>query len=287
MEAAVFDDRACHLGEGPLWHPERRQLFWFDILGKRLLTRAGDQTRHWQFDRMVSAAGWIDRDRLLIASETGLFAFDLETGAQTPIVDIETDDSITRSNDGRADPWGGFWIGTMGKKAEPGAGAFYRFHRGELRRLYPAITVTNAICFAPDSSFAFFADTETETVMKVTLDPETGWPQSEPELFLDLTGEGLKPDGAVIDRNGVMWLAQWGAGRVAAYGPDGRFLRAIAVAAPQTTCPAFGGDDFTTLFCTTARENMDAEALAAHPRSGMTFTANGVAPGQAEHRVVL
>ena len=65
MQAAVYDERICELGEGPFWHPERGQLFWFDILGRRLLTRAADRTQEWRFDEHVSAAGWIDRDTLL------------------------------------------------------------------------------------------------------------------------------------------------------------------------------------------------------------------------------
>ena len=72
----IHDATICQLGEGPLWHPEREEFFWFDILGKRLMTRDADGgAQHWQFDRHVSAAGRIDADNLLIASETDLFRF--------------------------------------------------------------------------------------------------------------------------------------------------------------------------------------------------------------------
>ena len=90
----------------------------------------------WQFDEHVSAAGWIDHDRLLIASETRLFSFNLATQAQQTVVALEAKDPRTRSNDGRADPWGGFWIGTMGKQAEAGLGGIYRYYQGTLRPLY-------------------------------------------------------------------------------------------------------------------------------------------------------
>ena len=109
----VFDIRRCELGEGPLWHPERKQLYWFDIPGKRLLTQNDDGPQEWHFPGCVSAAGWIDRDTLMIASETALFRFNLETGSKRDIVALESDNPVTRSNDGRADPFGGFWIGTM------------------------------------------------------------------------------------------------------------------------------------------------------------------------------
>ncbi|MEZ5721276.1 MAG: SMP-30/gluconolactonase/LRE family protein [Paracoccaceae bacterium] len=128
--AQVFDDRGCILGEGALWHPEREQLFWFDILEGKLLSRSGGKPHEWRFEEMVSAAGWVDRSRLLIASETSLFLFDLDTGAAQEVVPLEADNMETRSNDGRADPFGGFWIGTMGRDAAPQAGAIYRWFDG-------------------------------------------------------------------------------------------------------------------------------------------------------------
>jgi sugar lactone lactonase YvrE len=278
----VHDATPCELGEGPLWHPERAELFWFDILAGRLHAKG----RHWDFGECASAAGWIDRDTLLIATETGLARLRLDTGARERVVAIEADRPGTRSNDGRADPMGGFWIGTMGKKAEKGAGAIWRYWRGELRRIVDGLAIPNAICFAPGGRVAHFADTPTGRVMRVALDDD-GWPAGDPEIYLDLSAEGLRPDGAVVAADGTFWVAQWGAGRVAAYDPSGRFVEAVAFAAPQTSCPAFGGPGLRTLFCTTAREGMDAAALARHPLSGQTFASEGHGPGQPEHRVLL
>lgn len=282
----IYDNRRCELGEGPLWHPLRGQLFWFDILGQRLLTVETGKQRDWHFPEKVSAAGWVDSDRLLIASESRLFLFDLESGTSQDLVELEAGNAGNRSNDGRADPMGGFWIGTMSKTFESGAGSIYRYHRGELRRLYPDISISNSICFAPDGRTAHFADTPTRRVMRVALDA-AGWPVGQPETYLDLEPEGLNPDGAVIDASGLMWLAEWGAARVAAYAPDGTRVRQVAFDAPHTSCPAFGGPGLTTLYCTTAQEGMDAAARVAHPRAGMTMMAEGIATGQAEHRVIL
>ncbi len=280
MTAAIFSDTLCTLGEGPLWHPERGQLFWFDILGKRLLTRDAAGERRWDFTECVSAAGWVDRDRLLIASETALLLFDVETGARETVVALEADNPATRSNDGRADPQGGFWIGAMGFKAEPGAGAIYRFFRGELRRIVDRVTIPNAICFAPDGRSACYTDTPTGRILRQPLDP-AGWPTGDPSVFLDLSREDFGPDGAVIDAEGCLWNAQWGAGRVARYAPDGRLLSAWPVPTPQASCPAFGGPDLTTLFVTTAAEG----GLA--PPAGMTFRIETGVTGQREHRVRL
>ncbi len=283
----IYDDRPCELGEGPLWHPERNQLFWFDILSKRLMSQESSKAREWAFDEHVSAAGWVDRDTLLIASETGLWRFGLESHSMDLIVPLEADNPVTRSNDGRADPWGGFWIGTMGKNAETGAGSIYRYWQGELRPLIRDITISNAICFAHDRSCAYYSDTVTKQVMRWELDGATGWPIGEAALFLNLQSDGLNPDGAVVDSSGNIWIAQWGASRVAAYSPGGQFLRAVEFSALHTSCPSFGGDDLTTLFCTTAQQGLDADTLTNTPSNGMTFAAHNIGQGQAEHRVIL
>lgn len=183
----IFDHIQCQLGEGPLWHPERKELFWFDILGHRLHTKG----QHWQFDTFVSAAGWVDGDTLLIASARALHRFNIATGDYDDICTLEADNPITRSNDGRADPQGGFWIGTMGKNAESNAGAIYRYFKGELRQLFAPITISNAICFAPDGKTAYFTDTPRQQIMRLNLDRD-GWPNSAPVLHIDLTGTDRK-----------------------------------------------------------------------------------------------
>lgn len=282
----IYDDRACELGEGPLWHPVRSQLFWFDILNNRMMSRDAAGQQEWHFSERVSAAGWVDDDTLLIASETALSRFDLRDGSRAVVTPLEADRPETRSNDGRADPQGGFWIGTMGKQAQQGAGSIWRYYRGELRRLFPGISISNAISFAPDGRTAHFADTAIGKLWRVALDSD-GWPVGTPKLFLDLAPKGLNPDGAVVDAAGLLWLAQWGAGRVAAYAPDGALVRSVEFEAPHTSCPAFGGPDLTTLFCTSAQEGLDAATRAAHPHSGKVFAAPGIARGQSEHRVRL
>ena len=286
MTAQVYDTAPCDLGEGPLWHPQRQTLFWFDITGRQMFARSGDTRSCWTFDEMHSAAGWIDENRLLIASETGLWIFDTASGARDLLCPLEAANPVTRSNDGRADPQGGFWIGTMGKNAESRAGAIWRWYRGELRLLYPGITISNAICFPPGGHHAHFTDTVTGKVMKVALDAD-GWPAGDPQVWLDLTAETGNPDGAVVDASGTLWLAEWGAGRVAAYDPEGRFVRAVEFAAPHTSCPAFGGPGLDTLYCTSALQGMTAQARAQWPDAGTVQSVAGVSTGQPEHRVVL
>ncbi len=282
----VYDSRPCQLGEGPLWHPERQQLFWFDIIGRKLMTRDGGTPREWTFPDQVSAAGWIDRDTLLIASERALIQFDLSTGTSQDIVALEADTPRTRSNDGRADPMGGFWIGTMAKTGDEAVGSLYRYYRGELRVLMTGICIPNATCFSPDGRQLYFADTATRKVTRTRLDKD-GWPDGDAAVFLDLGPETLNPDGAVTDVDGNLWLAEWGSARVSCYSSDGTRQRSVAFPARHTSCPAFGGADLTTLYCTSALQGINKKDRAAHPLSGQTFAVEGVAKGRPEPRVIL
>jgi sugar lactone lactonase YvrE len=279
MSAEVFDPRICELGEGAFWHPARAQPFWFDIPRRRLLSQRDGTALEWQFDEMVSACGWIDHDRLLIASETALLRFDLRDGKAERIVALEAERAENRSNDGRADPQGGFWIGTMSRRADPGQGAIYRYFRGELRRIRGEVSIPNAICFAPDGRLAYFADTAAQMVWAQDLDPQ-GWPMGEARVFLDLSGTDQFPDGAVTDSQGRFWNARWGSGTVVCHAPDGRLLHRLTLPASQPSCPCFAGHELSQLIVTSAAEGLNG------PQQGCTWILTpGTARGRPEPRV--
>lgn len=277
----IHDHRHCELGEGALWHPERRQFFWFDILGRRLLSQDDSGPLEWRFDRIASAAGWIDRDRLLVATETGLAMLSLADGTLSDLVAVEADNPVTRSNDGRADRQGGFWFGTMGKKAEKGAGAIYRYYRGEVRKLVDGITIPNSICFSPDGRVAHYSDTDRGIVWRQELDAD-GWPVGDPQVWLDLSAQGWSPDGAVIDAQGGFCCAVWGQGAVMRFDADGNRTHHLAVGGRHSSCPAFGGPDLTHLLVTTAREGIEAPDDA----QGKTYRLEPGLTGLAEPQVM-
>jgi len=277
----IFDATQCSLGEGPLWHPTRQQFFWFDINAKRLYTRVGTDTTHWQFDEHVSAAGWIDADHLIVASETALLRFDIASGTSETLCALEADNPLTRSNDGRADPWGGFWIGTMDKKATKGAGGIYRYYKGELRQLFDDWTIPNAMCFDAGKRFACITDTITNVVQRVPLEADTGWPSGPAQDWLTL-GDRFHPDGAVLDAQGNFWCAQYGHGRLTCHDTNGALIHDIALPAKQPTCPAFCGARLDELWVTSAAQGMADPGTA----DGQTFRIAAPVKGVAEYQVV-
>jgi len=289
MIADVFLDIPYELGEGPLWHDERGELFWCSILAGELHACNADGNNHrtWSFGEAVSAAAVVDRRNLLVATASGLMRFDIDSGVSEGVCAFPESGTPVRSNDGRAGPGGAFWISTMGRKAEPGAGALYRFSGDTLTVKRNGMTIPNATCFSPDGAWGYFSDMSIQAILRWRLDPDTGDTIGEPGMFIDLKPEQLMPDGAVADSEGCIWNAQWGAGRVARYDPNGRFVEAVTVPAAQVTCPAFGGADMKTLFVTSAWEGMSAAARRADPLAGAVFAVEVPVAGRPEFRVDL
>lgn len=288
VPTSVLSAERCHLGEGPTYDATTDTAWWFDILEGRLFEAhlgSGRISIH-RLGRMASALARIDAQRQLIAAEDGLYIRAVGDGRMTLYCPLEADKPGNRSNDTRVHPSGTFWIGTMGREAERGAGAIYALCRGEVSLLFPGITIPNAICFSPDGSLGYFTDTVKNELYRVALDPLTGLPRGAPEVLLRHRGIGGL-DGAVVDADGLIWNARWGGGCVDVYSPGGERLRCLQVPARQASCPAFVGPDFSRLLVTSAWQGMDEAARAADPEHGRTFLLEAKACGRPEPDVKL
>jgi sugar lactone lactonase YvrE len=287
--ARLLLDSQCALGEGPIWHAGRQQLFFFDINEQTLLavTAAGEIADSWLFNETVAAAAILDEHTLVLATDTGLKEFDLTTGGMNRINEIEADNPDTRTNDSRVHPSGAFWIGTMKRAEDEPGGAVYHYRAGVLTTIKSGVKIPNATCFSPDGRIAYWSDTPTKKIMQVATDPATGLPVGEWTLFADVSEGRGYPDGAVVDSQGYLWNAKWGGSCVVRHAPDGSIDRIVEVPVSQVTCPAFGGPDLKTMFITTANKNLSAEQLAAEKVAGGLFALEVDVAGQPEATIVL
>jgi sugar lactone lactonase YvrE len=273
--AALALDARCTLGEGVLWDAGRQRWLWTDIEAACLWRWAGPghaPNRCALPDRLGSFA-LCRSGRLLLGLAKGL-AWGREQGERmevSPTVPVEASEPRTRINDGRTDRHGNFVFGTFNQSPErrPICG-FYQFSRRYgLRRLaLPAVAIANSICFSPDGRTMYFTDTAQGRILQCDYEAEAAKVANIRE-FVHVTGGG--PDGSVIDAEGCLWNAQWGAGRVVRYSPGGEQLMSVALAAPHASCPAFGGDGLHDLMITSARAELDAADLARSPQSGGLF----------------
>ncbi|MDR5904647.1 SMP-30/gluconolactonase/LRE family protein [Franzmannia qiaohouensis] len=282
-QARLAVDSRCSLGEGPQWHAATGRLYWCDILNGRLhwLAVASGATGGHAVGQLLSLAAPLAEGGLLLVGEHGLSRCDPATGILERYCDVEADNPLTRSNDARVDRHGSLWFSTMGKAAEAGAGSLYRLHRGELTRLRSGLTIPNAICFSPDGEWAWFTDTPSGVVMRWALDSD-GWPQGEPSPWADFSAAPGNPDGAVVDVQGHLWLALWGAAKVVRLSPGGRLVATIQLPVAQPSCPAFAGPGLDRLYITTARQGLTDETLGQQPEAGGLFVARPGVRGLAE-----
>lgn len=282
---SILDGTLLELGEGPTFDPVSGTAWWFNILGRELheLHVATGRKNVHSLPVMGSVLTAIDTQRQLLASDEGLFIREIATGALTPHAALEPGNTHTRSNDGRVHPSGALWIGTMGRKAEDGAGAIYHVASGTVTKLYPEISIPNSICFSPDGRTGYFTDTRSGKLMHVALDPATGLPRDKATVLVDGSGRNGGFDGSVCDAEGTIWNARWGAAVLDRYDANGTLIASFSVPARQVTCPAFIGPDASRLLVTSAWEGMDDTARDADKLAGATFEMGFSVKGIAEH----
>ena len=280
------------LGESPLWHPREQVLYWCDIPGHRLQRYnpvTGD-LRHWQFDTDVASIAPLLDGGLLMAMRDGLWRMDLVSGERTLLHKPPYDPATERFNDGKCDPQGRFWVGTIHEPREPQA-ALYRYSAGELTRCAEGATVSNGLAWSPDGRTLYWSDTKAHTIYAFDFDGHTG-AISGKRVFASFpvkqAGQDLdtyigRPDGASIDAEGCYWVAMFEGQRLLRLSPQGEVLRTVRLPVRCATMPTFGGADLKTIYITTARENRPASELAVQPYAGCVLQLRVDVPGLPAH----
>jgi len=277
MMEMILDGRNT-LGEGVLWCERSARVLWTDIAQSVLFACAADGSalQFWKLpERLCSFALTERRDRLLLALATRLAFFDLESGVLTPICAVEAELPSTRLNDGRCDRQGRFVFGSFNQDEDPKlpVGGFYRLNHDLSLEPLPlgGVAIANSICFSPDGATMYYADSAKGEIRCCDYDPASGAVSGD-RLFVAVGVAPGDPDGAAIDAEGCLWSARWGASQVARFTPDGRLDRVLELAAPQPSCPAFGGPGLDQLFVTSARVGLSAQQLAQASLSGALFS---------------
>lgn len=266
-------------GESPVWHPREQVLYYVDISGRRLQRfdpQNGD-LRHWAFDTDVACLAPKVDGSLLLALRDGIWRFDPASGERSRLAEPPYDPASERFNDGKCDPQGRFWVGTLYEPRQPPLAGLYRFDRSRNLTLEcEGMTNLNGLAWSPNGRTMYWSDTTSATIFAFDFDPESG-SQSNRRIFASfpvkqpgqsLACYGGRPDGAAVDVEGCYWAAMFEGQRLLRLSPDGEVLQELSLPVRCPTMPCFGGPDLRTLYITTSREKRPAEELAAQPWAG-------------------
>lgn len=279
------------LGEAPLWSTLEQTLYWLDIARKRLYCRGPSDVHHrsWSLPDHPGCLAELTSKTIAIAMGEGLHRVDRHSGALAPLCMAPPRRPGTRFNDGKVDPLGRFWVGTMQNNFGPSGeslaversdGALYRFDTdGRAHTIEEDIGIANTLAWSPDLKHFYFADSLRGAVYIYDFDASSGDARNKRVLF-DAAGYGV-PDGSAIDSDGCLWNARWDAGVILRITPRGEIDKVLRLPVPRPTSCAFGGGSLDTLYVTSARLGLSADEIARHPHSGSVLAITGLAQGVA------
>ena len=263
-------------GEGPIWWGEG--LFYVDIEGHKLrhLNPLSGEEKEWDVgERIGTVVPTAHADEVIYAGETGYVRFHLKTGAKTPLADPEAAlRGKNRFNDGKCDPAGRFWAGTISMIKDRGTANLYCLDAaGSCTLKASDVTNSNGLCWSADAATMYYIDTPTQKVRAYDFDIE-GASIANPRVAVDTAALGYdsSPDGMTIDNEGMLWVAFCHGGCVVRFDPSsGKEIQKVELPCVETTACAFGGPQLDRLFVTTGiKSDLD------EPDAGKVFVIDGL-----------
>lgn len=274
MEVICLLDTKSTLGEGPSWDEEKEVLYWVDILQKK--AHRYDPAQHKnstvQLDQAPGTIAPREGGDVILALENGFFFYNWISDVLDPIANPESHLPNNRFNDGKCDPAGRFWAGSMDSAEEAGKGKLYCLYEDlSVKEKVNDVSISNGLAWSLDHSFMYYIDTPTQNVIQYDYDIETGEIKN-PSTVITFENESGAPDGMTIDEEGMLWIAHFGGAQVSRWDPaKGEKIESVSIPALNVTCCVFGGKDRDELFVTTARKGMSKAELEEYPEAGGLF----------------
>jgi sugar lactone lactonase YvrE len=279
LQAELVLDAKAMLGEGSIWHPKENKLYWIDIEGKALhiYDPVSKEDKQFPVNARIGTVVPVQGGGALVALQNGIYKIDTKTGELTLMNNPSPDTTNLRFNDGKCDPAGRFWVGTLALDSRRRGASLYRIDKDKsIHTMLDSVSISNGIVWTADKKTMYYNDTPTGTVQAFDYDDKTGEITNR-RVVIRIPRGGGGPDGMTIDADGNLWVALWGSGTVCKFNPlTGELLQKVIVPAPNVSSCAFGGKNLETLYITTARAWVKEDKLKEFPLSGGLFS---VKPG--------
>lgn len=266
------------LGEGPLWDAATGSICWVDILSGTIHTyQPGDNKySRLKYDEMLGSIALSTTGGFVAAFKSGIKLVDRNNGSVAAICHPEEQLPDNRYNDGKCDPAGRFWVGSMSLTEEPCAGSLYRIDtNGQYAVQISGVSISNGMAWSPDQTVFYFIDTPSFRVLAFDYDQATGQISNRRVALCIPESEGF-PDGMSIDTEGMLWIAHWDGWQVARWDPfTGKKIMQIRLPAARITSCTFGGDQLQDLYITSAKTGLNEEQQKEQPLAGSLFVIPG------------
>ncbi len=270
-------DTRDELGEGPLWDPFDKVLYWVDSMGCVIhrLDPASGERRDWPVPGQIGSMALREQGGAVLALENGFHFFDFDKSEATLIADPESDEPRTRFNDGKVDRKGRFIAGTMSREIrDQGLGSLYRLNPDlTVETLETDVIVSNGPCFSPDGGTFYFSDSARRAISAYDYDQDTG-AISNKRLFVSTERMQTAPDGATVDADGYVWSALVRSGQIGRFAPDGKPEMVIDMPTPHPSSVMFGGPNLDIIYVTSISRTHGLDA-SDNPLAGCLYAVHG------------
>ncbi|MFK5974830.1 MAG: SMP-30/gluconolactonase/LRE family protein [Flavobacteriaceae bacterium] len=274
MRPEVVCTHICELGEGPIWDLSNQLICWLDIINGEIHEWSpNDRSLNTiSVGQMIGSMAISTDGNFVAALENGFGIVNRHTDEIKSVANPEEHKSKNRFNDGKCDPAGRFWAGTMSLSEESEKGSLYMLNaNGEVSKKIEKTTISNGLAWSLDHKAFYFIDTSTFKVSAYDYDKSTGALSNKRTIINISKGDGY-PDGMTIDNEGMLWIAHWDGWQVTRWDPaTGKKLAAIALPVSRITSCTFGGKSFEDLYITSAKVGLSKEELEEQPLAGSLF----------------
>jgi len=270
MKPKIIIDYCNQVGEGPLWHPYEKRLYWVDITGGKMFWYDPATKAHEQFFEGKTVGGFtIQKDgSFLLFMENGSIALLKNNRMEYLLSEIEEERGM-RFNDVVTDPKGRVFAGTMHQDSNVALkgkrlGNLYRVDKDmSIHKVLTGTKIPNGMGFNLDHTEMYYTDTGAKSIYSFNYDKNTG-NISNQKTLITVDGKSGLPDGMTVDSNGDIWSARAGGFTLNHYSPKGKELQSIQFPALMVSSVTFGGENLDDIYVTTiGGENKKENGLGA------------------------
>ena len=259
------------LGEGTLWVPFLNSIFFVDIKKRKILilNTKTNKKKILKVDKEIGFISHIKKNIFILGLKSELRIVNLNNLKTIYSIDIELDKANNRINDGKIDPAGRLWFGTMDNFEKKQSGALYCLDKDlKLHKVDQNYFTTNGPAFLDKNNF-YHTDSRKRVIYKVKINDKLKILKKS--IFLKFNKLDGSPDGMTTDIRNNLWVCHYRGARISVYNLKGNKIHQISLPAKNITNCTFGASSYDELFISTALKGMKAKEIKKYPLSGSLF----------------